>query len=150
MTGSGGNNALSPGTSCFFVSDLHGRTDRYEKLFLAIENEQPSFVFLGGDLLPSFLSAEPSPGQLCEDFIHDFLRPGFGKLQRSLDRNYHGVYGILGNDDLRAEESSIIAGGGRRAVALYSQSKGPDWGFHAVRLLLRSPNALSAQRLGAV
>jgi Icc-related predicted phosphoesterase len=35
----------------FFVSDLHGKKDRYEKLFNKIEAEKPASVFLGGDLL---------------------------------------------------------------------------------------------------
>ncbi len=37
----------------FFVSDLHGRVDRYRKLFEAVARECPEAVLLGGDLLPS-------------------------------------------------------------------------------------------------
>ena len=37
---------------CFFASDLHGRQDRYEKLFTAMAREVPDAVLLGGDLLP--------------------------------------------------------------------------------------------------
>jgi len=38
---------------CIFVSDIHGKTKRYEKLFQIIKKEQPDGVFLGGDLLPN-------------------------------------------------------------------------------------------------
>ncbi|NNE45928.1 MAG: hypothetical protein HKN37_04625 [Rhodothermales bacterium] len=44
--------------SCLFVSDLHGRVDRYEKLFDAIQRDRPSIVFLGGDLTPHFARNE--------------------------------------------------------------------------------------------
>ena len=43
-------------TRCLFATDLHGHLDRYSKLLHAIEVERPSAVFLGGDLLPSFLA----------------------------------------------------------------------------------------------
>jgi len=36
--------------NCFFVSDLHGKIDRYRKLFSEIITDEPSAVFLGGDL----------------------------------------------------------------------------------------------------
>jgi uncharacterized protein len=97
--------------TCFFVSDLHGATDRYEKLFRAMENERPAVVFLGGDLLPSFLAARRSRDGSVEDFIHDFLRPGLRGVQESLGREYPALFLILGNDDLRVEETSIEAGG---------------------------------------
>ena len=37
---------------CFFVSDLHGKIDRYQKLFSFIKTEKPAAVFIGGDLFP--------------------------------------------------------------------------------------------------
>ena len=43
---------------CFFVSDLHGRRDRYRKLFREIEAKPPAAVFLGGDLFPSGLKMQ--------------------------------------------------------------------------------------------
>jgi len=36
-------------TLCFFVSDLHGKKSRYEKLFRAIETQQPEAIFLEGE-----------------------------------------------------------------------------------------------------
>ena len=43
--------------TCLFATDLHGRSDRYEKLFRAIESLSPRAVFLGGDLMPHVLMA---------------------------------------------------------------------------------------------
>jgi Icc-related predicted phosphoesterase len=39
-------------TRCFFISDLHGHIDRYEKLIAEIRCNPPELVFFGGDLLP--------------------------------------------------------------------------------------------------
>ena len=44
-------------TRCLFVSDLHGRPDRYEKLLAAVEAERPGAVFLGGDWLVALSAA---------------------------------------------------------------------------------------------
>jgi len=41
---------------CFFVSDLHGKIDRYEKLIERIKIERPALLFVGGDILPNFNS----------------------------------------------------------------------------------------------
>ena len=84
----------------FFVSDLHGKTDRYNKLFNKIENENPSLVFLGGDLLPhSYLNA---------NFIEDFLVKNFTNLKSKLGKKYPRIFLILGNDDAKSEEEEII------------------------------------------
>ena len=65
--------------SCFFVSDLHGRIDRYNTLFEAIADEKPAAVFLGGDLLPHHWS------QLTDgEFISDVLVTGFDSLRETL------------------------------------------------------------------
>jgi Icc-related predicted phosphoesterase len=99
---------------CFFVSDLHGRTDRYEKLFAAIAAEHPGMVFLGGDLFP-FGIASVFPANIeYEDFIGDFLIPGFSELRQSLGSAYPRIFLILGNDDQRAEERRIIEAGGKK------------------------------------
>ncbi|MDF1550264.1 MAG: metallophosphoesterase, partial [Bacteroidales bacterium] len=58
---------------CFFASDLHGKTDRYQKLFQLIENEKPDAVFLAGDLLPSGLFAMTAKQQIVKDFTNEFL-----------------------------------------------------------------------------
>jgi Icc-related predicted phosphoesterase len=95
---------------CFFVSDLHGHIDRYEKLFQAILKEHPAAVFLGGDLFPSYLLAFSSTAEAFPDFAKDFLAARFAQLKRTLDKDYPRVFLILGNDDARSEEPAIRAG----------------------------------------
>ncbi|PLX24040.1 MAG: hypothetical protein C0599_03115 [Salinivirgaceae bacterium] len=92
---------------CFFVSDLHGKVDRYEKLIHNIEVEQPDILLIGGDILPnfgSFIKAE------YDDFITDYLIPLFQDLRQKLKEKYPKVFLILGNDDPKAEEEKIIKG----------------------------------------
>jgi Icc-related predicted phosphoesterase len=91
--------------SCFFVSDLHGKVDRYDKLFEAVVGERPRAVFLGGDLLPHHWS------QLTDgDFIQEVLISGFESLRSTLGDAAPQVFLILGNDDDRASEELIIEG----------------------------------------
>jgi Icc-related predicted phosphoesterase len=86
-----------------FVSDLHGREDRYLKLLAAIRAEQPGAVFLGGDLLP--------PGALVlgggGDFLLDWLGPRLTSLRDALATAYPRVLAIFGNDDPRSEERAL-------------------------------------------
>lgn len=83
---------------CLFATDLHGRIDRYEKLFEAIEELRPSMVFLGGDLLPHHLRHGGG------DFIHDVIATGLDRLAAGMGASYPDVFAILGNDDPRIEE----------------------------------------------
>jgi len=94
---------------CFFVSDLHGDQDRYRKLFRAIEEERPEAVFLGGDLLPSGLSASGGFHVQHRDFVNDFLAAEFQRGREALGRSYPRVLLILGNDDSRSQEAAILA-----------------------------------------
>ncbi len=98
-----------PKRTCFFVSDLHGHTDRYQKLFNAIEHECPAAVFMGGDLLPSGLLSISSAKKVYKEFIENFLRKGFMRLREQLGEQYPHVFLILGNDDGRFEEAVISA-----------------------------------------
>ena len=100
----------SDASTCFFVSDLHGRTDRYEKLFQAIMQEHPTAVFLGGDLFPSYLFALSSTHKAFADFANDFLAPKFAQLKKAVGKDYPRVFLILGNDDMRSVEPAILAG----------------------------------------
>jgi Icc-related predicted phosphoesterase len=88
---------------CFFISDLHGHTDRYEKLFTEIENDPPEMVFFGGDLLPHGMHRN-----LHDDFTEDFLYGRLKHLKELLGDRYPRIYVILGNDDPRAEEKKFI------------------------------------------
>jgi uncharacterized protein len=90
-------------TRCLFVSDLHGRTDRYEKLLAAVEAERPGAVFLGGDLLP-LGARSPSGG----DFLLEWLAPRLEALRSRLGPAYPRTLAVFGNDDPRAEEESLV------------------------------------------
>lgn len=96
-------------TTCFFATDLHGRVNRCEKLFGAIEAESPRAVFLGGDLLPHFGLNPGGP----DDFLSDFLAPGLESLRDNMADRYPSVFVILGNDDQRVEEESVLDIAGR-------------------------------------
>lgn len=87
---------------CLFVSDLHGHRDRYQKLMETISREIPAAVFLGGDLLPAGAG---------DDFIHQFLQPGFTALHQRMGSEFPRIFVILGNDDPRILESNIRKAG---------------------------------------
>ncbi len=93
---------------CFFVSDLHGRTNLYKKLSEKIKEEKPAAVFLGGDLLPSGLFLQTKNEKQIGDFLNAFLIPLFMDLKRKLLDQYPRVFLILGNDDGRSEEDEFI------------------------------------------
>jgi Icc-related predicted phosphoesterase len=87
--------------SCFHVSDLHGRTDRYRKLYDAIRRERPRVVLLAGDLLPF--------GRIGAgvDFISDYMAPEFERIRGDLGAEAPEVLLIPGNDDRRDLEPEI-------------------------------------------
>jgi Icc-related predicted phosphoesterase len=91
---------------CLFVSDLHGRIERYDTLFSIAEEEKPDAIFLGGDLLPHRWSDRLEGG----DFIEEVLVPGFDSLRETLDSDAPQVFVILGNDDYRSSENIFIEG----------------------------------------
>jgi Icc-related predicted phosphoesterase len=92
-----------------FASDLHGREDRFLKLFSFIQEKRPQAVFLGGDLLPSgclwFAKNHPRQG----GFLEEFLLPSMRRLHRDLRKNYPSFFLILGNDDPRSEEPVFLS-----------------------------------------
>jgi uncharacterized protein len=89
--------------SCFFVSDIHGHTSRYEKLIEEIRENQPAMVFFGGDLLPHGMRRN-----LHDDFTEDYLYKRFSELKKEMGNRYPFVGLILGNDDPRTEEAKFI------------------------------------------
>jgi Icc-related predicted phosphoesterase len=90
----------------FFVSDLHGKIERWEKLFQQIELYQPELVFIGGDILPRV--PQFHKGIFYHDFIIDYLKKRLFDLRIKLNSFYPAIYLILGNDDPRSEESKIV------------------------------------------
>lgn len=92
----------------FFVSDLHGKIDRYRKLWQAIEEEQPYAVLLGGDLLPHAFGQRWSTAVGDGDFLSGFLEPELGRLGHRLGDRMPRLLLILGNDDDRSFEPAIL------------------------------------------
>jgi uncharacterized protein len=88
----------------FFVSDLHGKKPRYEKLFDAIQTRIPGLVLLGGDLLPNPRVSEH------KDFFLEYLAPELEKLRSAMGKEYPIIGLILGNDDARCFEVSAVEG----------------------------------------
>ncbi len=95
---------------CYLISDLHGRIDRYQALFTLLRTDPPDVLFLAGDLLPQPLGRMAGPGVSDEDFVNRFLIPRFHGLGRELGDRYPTVLLVLGNDDPRYEEASILGG----------------------------------------
>ncbi len=91
-------------TKSLFVSDLHGKPERFQKLFQIIAEKIPSLVFIGGDFLPMAYHYDSSfPG----GFIHDFMIPQLAALKESMAAKYPRVFIIMGNDDARVEEPAL-------------------------------------------
>ncbi len=97
-------------TQCFFVSDLHGSTSRYEKLFRALASERPEGLFICGDILPSHLHAAGQEAGGESGFVRGYLLARLRELSRDTGRRYPRVFVILGNDDGRGEEDLVLEG----------------------------------------
>ena len=113
----------------FFVTDLHGKTDRYQKLFQKILQERPSSVFLGGDLLPHRLTAfsDDDPA----NFFQGTLVAGFDALKKKLADRYPRVFVIPGNDDARCGEQAFIRAGSE-GIWEYLHNKKTTFGKYTV------------------
>ena len=93
---------------CFFVSDLHGHSHRYDALFNRIAKERPDAVFLGGDLLPAHARSAGGMYPKVADFIGDYFAARLALLREQLGERYPSVFLILGNDDPRVEEQRFL------------------------------------------
>lgn len=100
----------APLCDCLFASDLHGSPPRYRKLFRAIREEAPAGVFLGGDLLPSGLSALTGEETFEGDFLEDSFLAALRELRAEMGDSYPEIFVILGNDDGRHVEEGMKAG----------------------------------------
>jgi Icc-related predicted phosphoesterase len=129
---------------CLFASDLHGRVDRYHKLFDAIRADQPAGVFLGGDLLPSALLAAAAGEGSHDEFVRGFIGEHLARLRRDLGRRYPAIFVILGNDDARTEEAAVaevVAQG----LWTFASAPGRVGRVQRVRLRVRPADAVHAQ-----
>jgi uncharacterized protein len=93
---------------CYFVTDLHGHSDRYNKLFRLIGEEQPEALFIGGDILPGGSGTYVSMDFSGKDFINGFLAEALRRLKDKLGDKYPEIFIILGNDDGRSAESAVV------------------------------------------
>ena len=113
--------------NCFFVSDLHGKPHRYERLFEAIGAEIPPAVFIGGDLFPHAAGHEGVPS----DFLGEYLGPLLERTRQQLKDRYPAVFVILGNDDARSEEAAVKTVADR-GLWHYAHRRRYEWGRHEV------------------
>jgi len=93
---------------CFFVTDLHGNTDRFLKLFDRIAEEKPAAVFIGGDVMPSGMFAFTSGFEEPEAFVKNILIKNLAILKEKLGRHYPRIFLIMGNDDAKVYEELFI------------------------------------------
>ncbi len=98
----------TPSIPILFVSDLHGRQDRYRRLLEVIEDRVPRVVLLGGDLLPSAGLAMSSGDPRHRHFVRAVLRPWFEDLRSRMGTSFPRVLLILGNDDARSNEAAVM------------------------------------------
>jgi uncharacterized protein len=90
-------------TRLYFVTDLHGKRSRYEKLFALLEENPPDVLLIGGDFLPSHGHFEGG----MEAFIGQYLFEHLSRLKTSLRRKYPLMGLIFGNDDPAAYIQSV-------------------------------------------
>jgi len=114
--------------NCFFVSDLHGKIERYEKLFFEINAGKPDTLFIGGDIFPNFFSQTDQP---FDDFVLDYLIPSFERLKSKLMDEYPQIFLILGNDDPKIEEAKLLEGE-KRGLWNYMHNKKMKFGEYSV------------------
>lgn len=110
--------------TCFFATDLHGSSDRYEKLFSLVAAERPAAVFLGGDLLPRSCWT-------CDEatsFIGTVIVEGLENLKGV---RVPDIFLILGNDDPRCAEPpfEILAA---RSMWNYVHGRHISWNEYTV------------------
>ncbi len=102
-----------------FVSDLHGKISRYEKLFSLAKEEQPEVLFIGGDILPHAMKGSDR----YDDFLDDYFIPEFIKLRDQMGDRYPKIFLILGNDDPAIEEHKIIEAEGQGILTYINEKK---------------------------
>lgn len=111
---------------CFFVSDLHGKTGRYESLFPIVEEESPDAIFIGGDILPHGASKDG-----YGDFLTGYILPAFEKLRSCMGASYPEIFLILGNDDGRHAEAGLIEAD-REGLISYMHGRKKDFAERTV------------------
>ncbi len=98
--------------NCIFVSDIHGKIKRYDRLFKIIQKQQPDGVFLGGDLLPH---SHPNNDAL-ETFISQHLFSKIQKINATVKKPIR-FFLILGNDDPRIYEDVFLKADNKNIIS---------------------------------
>jgi Icc-related predicted phosphoesterase len=83
---------------------LHGKLERYQKLFQQIKKRQPFAVFMGGDLLPKRGYVFQKREITTTNFLEKYFLAELQKLKENLGTAYPRFLVILGNDDPRSSE----------------------------------------------
>ncbi|MFH2035416.1 MAG: metallophosphoesterase, partial [Candidatus Zixiibacteriota bacterium] len=107
---------------CYFVTDLHGSIEKYNKLYDLLIKDTPDRLFMGGDILPSGLAAISMKNFAHEDFINDFMVEKFLEVKSKLKEKSPIIYLILGNDDGRMKES-VMQEAASRGIWNYIHNK---------------------------
>ncbi len=112
---------------CFFISDLHGSVEKFEKLIFQIKKEKPSIVFIGGDITPSPYSKNNN----FNEFITDYIAKKLLKTKNALKEKYPNIYIILGNDDPRTYEEALIKAE-QKKLCEYIHNKKVNYGEYSI------------------
>lgn len=114
---------------CYFVSDLHGHKDRYDKLYHLLLRQPPDILFIGGDILPhGFYMRKHEP----DDFIRNVLVERFLTLKEKLAERYPKVFLILGNDDPRINEERIMKLGSEYQIWEYIHHRHVEYAHYDI------------------
>lgn len=106
---------------CLFVSDLHGKKKKYQKLFKIVEDEPPDGLFIGGDILPQNIRSKEKMKKYVDEFIFHPIK----KIKS--ENNRLQVFLIMGNDDPRAFED-IFKDADKEGIIHYVHNKSIKFG----------------------
>jgi len=116
---------------CLFVSDLHGDSERFQKLFDFILSAPPRVLFIGGDILPSGFSVTTTAAVDQGDFVLGYLAEELKRLRTALSNRYPRIFIILGNDDPRSYEENFRTGS-EEGLWEYIHNQRIEMGTHPV------------------
>lgn len=92
---------------CIFSTDLNGNENKFDKFFRYIIEKKPDIVFLGGDILPSGISAFAGK-DISTHFINGYFRNNLIKIRDTLKDKSPQIFLIMGNDDPKIYEEKLL------------------------------------------
>ncbi|OPX26065.1 MAG: hypothetical protein B1H05_03040 [Candidatus Cloacimonas sp. 4484_140] len=114
--------------NCFFVSDLHGHIDRFEKLFRQIKSEKPDVLFIGGDVLPGGHYYRNRAGIEYDDFLNYYIFPHLRNLQK--DMPYKSAHDRAALDGKMVAHAPLDVHVGSIAIKEFIEKKQPFITLH--------------------